>query len=169
MVKTYYHISPIDNKKSIISNGLKCNEDGETFLFDTLSQAKYISINQVFLDEYSLFKIDYKGIEVEPKRDMVMEMGADSQYIIKQTSIKPQFIKHLKDESLNFMNESFKQEFLQKKKIGEYRGLIPKEAEEYAIDNLRLFENSLRYVNKRFKKKYTLLSIDELNSKWNSK
>jgi len=101
MKKKYYHITNCENAVSILTNGIKCNEDFEIFLFDdvgykflgyTSTVANHIAKNQIFLDKYAMFEIDAKGITGHIENDNVAEITAKWQYILKQDIIKPEYI-----------------------------------------------------------------------------
>ncbi len=104
-IKKYYHISKNDHEvtNSILTNGLRCNDDGHIFIFENIKFSFYgventvcdhIASNQVFLDEYSLFEINEKGINnINP--DNVGEITAKFQWIVSQEYINPIYIKHL--------------------------------------------------------------------------
>ena len=87
-----YHITDTKNAYSIIHNGLKANEDGDVFLFDNksikkilykdyISIADVIAVEQLFLEEYVMFEIDVRGLELE--YDEVGELTTKLQYIHK--------------------------------------------------------------------------------------
>jgi len=103
----YYHISPIENKESILATGLKSNEG--IFLFTQLEQAIHIASNQIGINEYSIFKIDKSGMTGKLEHDGVAELGSKYQYILDQELVEAKYVKHIKDESLNvfdMINES---------------------------------------------------------------
>jgi hypothetical protein len=92
--KKLYHITHIDNFTSIINEGLKANNKGEIFIFDNIDCASHIAINQIFLfDNYALFEINPKGIDVELINDNVTEYTSKHQFIIYQNIILPKYLK----------------------------------------------------------------------------
>lgn len=99
----YYHITRKSKEtiKSIQSNGLTCDEDGNIFLFENKSIghdgvintiADCVAQGQIFLDEYVMFEIDSKGITAELIPDEVAEFGAKFQWIAKQPKIDYKYI-----------------------------------------------------------------------------
>jgi hypothetical protein len=99
----YYHITKIDLITVILTNGLKANEEGEIFLFENKSLqhpetkvintiADTIAKNQIFLEEYAMFEIDAKGINVELINDNVGEISSIFQWIVKQPVINKEHI-----------------------------------------------------------------------------
>ena len=97
----YYHITNPSNKDSILKDGLKCNEEGEIFLFENKSikidnsihyVSDLIAKNQIFLTEYAMFEIDLKGIEQPLINDNVAETSSSLQWIAKQPIIKLEHI-----------------------------------------------------------------------------
>lgn len=114
----YYHVSSRENFYKILNEGIKANEDGEIFLFDTEfvlnpcfdplkpeSGAKVIDVaasiarNQVFLHEFIVVEIDAEGITGELINDKVGEFTAPLQWIVKQQVIEADFICEWWDES----------------------------------------------------------------------
>jgi hypothetical protein len=100
VTKTYYHISPIENKDSILIEGLK-SEQKEIFVSDCEEQLIHIAHSQIFTLEYSVFEILPSGINGNIEWDNVAEMGAKHQFIIEQNLISPEHIRHLRDEKWN--------------------------------------------------------------------
>jgi len=108
----YWHLSPIENKESILKDGLKCNDYGEIFLFlegtvhdpEGLFESRRVSDsiarNQVFCEEFDIYMISYKGINSEIQNDNVAECTSALQFFIKQEKILPQFIWHKKRRSI---------------------------------------------------------------------
>lgn len=102
-IRFYYHITPMENVKSIKENGLKTT-DGELFLFDgadilyefirekrdgTFTRENHwvpidriIARNQLFLSNYAVFAVMLNDEEVaQLKPDLVGESTAGSQFI----------------------------------------------------------------------------------------
>ena len=98
LMTDYYHITLIENLDSILANGLSANSEMQIFVCTSLEQLPKIAGQQVFINEYSVFKIDPKGIEATPTHDDVAETGNEFQFIINQPLIKPEYIEHVKDE-----------------------------------------------------------------------
>lgn len=94
--ETFFHISPTENKESILTNGLKSN-GGYIFLFTNISQQIHIAVKQLGIYEYSVFQIFPEGIGVPIENDNVAEVGAQYQVYIEQDLIESQFVKHLND------------------------------------------------------------------------
>lgn len=99
--KAYYHISPIENKDSILSQGLK-SEHKQIFVSDCEEQLILIANSQIGTLEYSVFEIMSTGIKGKILWDNVAEIGAGHQFIIKQNVISPEHIKHLRDVKWNY-------------------------------------------------------------------
>ena len=96
----YFHISPIENKESILLNGLK-SDTKEIFVSDSEQQLILIASSQIFTNEYSVFKILPNKIKGKIIQDNVAEVGANHQFIIEQNIISPNDIVHLRDELWN--------------------------------------------------------------------
>ena len=99
----YYHITNTDAEtiQSILKNGLRCNSEGEIFVFENKSigynnvintVADSIANNQIFLNEYVMFEVDDKGFNSDLINDNVGEMSSNQQWYIKQPFIDK---KHL--------------------------------------------------------------------------
>ncbi len=96
----YYHISRIENKDSIIRNGIRANE-GHIFMCTSLKQLPMIAVNQIGTNEYSIFQIGRRGITSEILSDNVAESGSETQFYIQQDIIVPEDVFHIKDELWN--------------------------------------------------------------------
>jgi len=97
----YYHITNKNNIRSIFDNGIKCNKNGEIFLFENIGLkcngiingiSDCIANNQIFLDEYVMFEINNKGFKTESIPDNVAEISAKWQWILKQEVIVPKYV-----------------------------------------------------------------------------
>lgn len=110
----YYHITHKKNVSNIIKNGLLANTDGDIFLFENKSiitigiaknsQNKWvlgrikrtiadnIALNQIFIEEYAMFKIDAHGITSHLTNDNVAELGSEFQWIVKQPKIDKRYV-----------------------------------------------------------------------------
>lgn len=103
MGKKLYHITAVENIDSILSEGLKVNEEGMIFLFENKSIlntitneyariADLIAYGQIFLKKYAMFEIDAEGID-DLENDNVAELSAGNQWITRQniptTKISP--------------------------------------------------------------------------------
>lgn len=103
-----FHITKIDNIDSILTEGLKVNDNGELFLFKQ-NEWKYpsyalagtpthwvflgnlIAMNQLFMKEYALFEVDVNENDLEP--DNVAEYTAEDQFIYHK-NIEPDKIEY---------------------------------------------------------------------------
>ncbi|MDD2819840.1 MAG: hypothetical protein PHW29_01120 [Flavobacterium sp.] len=92
----YYHISPVKNLDSILSEGIK-SEDKEIFVCDNETYLPIIASSQLFTNEYSIFKISNNGITGKIIQDEVAELCSKNQYIILQNVIKPEHIVHMEN------------------------------------------------------------------------
>lgn len=101
LIKTYYHISPIENRDSILKEGLK-SERKQIFVSDCEEQLILIAHSQIGLPEYSVFEIMPTGIKGKIEWDNVAEIGAGHQFIINQNLINPEYIRHLRDVKWNY-------------------------------------------------------------------
>jgi hypothetical protein len=95
VIRKYYHITPFENYKNILREGLKANPLGEIFVFDTNHRGiiEYASINQLAITHCALFEIDANGITGEIEDDNVGEYTSQYQKIIHQDLIKPEFLR----------------------------------------------------------------------------
>ena len=95
----YYHITTPDAWKYIQKNGLKCDDEGNIFLLNTMFPAvvEFVAFGQLFgsQKDYVLIEVDGRGIDGPLDIDNVAEISAylGHQWIVKQDSIS---IKHLK-------------------------------------------------------------------------
>ena len=96
----YFHISPIENRDKILNEGLKSSYN-EIFISNNELQLILIASNQIFTNEYSVFKILPEGINGKILPDNVAEIGSGHQYIIKQGKISPKHIEFVRDEIWN--------------------------------------------------------------------
>ncbi len=96
----YYKIVPIGDTESIMEKGL-ISDDKEIFVADILEQLPTIALGQIGLYEYSILKINSKGITGRIKPDNVLEGGAGHQFIIKQSIIEPKYIEHVEVKKWN--------------------------------------------------------------------
>lgn len=92
----FYHISPIENKDSILTNGL-ISTSSEIFVCNEFNQLRRIAHGQLGISEYSIFKIPSSNITGEILNDDVAEFGAQYQFIVKQDIIESKCISHVKD------------------------------------------------------------------------
>lgn len=109
----YYHITHKKNKKSILTEGLKCNSEGQIFFFENKSISGFgvvntiadiIARNQVFLDGYTMFEIDSAAFETDLINDNVGELSRHQQWYIYQSNIDPVFINLFGDYETNYTN-----------------------------------------------------------------
>ena len=98
-----YHITNMENLESILEEGIKCNADGEIFVFENKSIhcngitnfiADMIARNQIFLKEYIMIEIDENAFESELIPDDVAELCHKQQWYVKQEIIAPEFLNH---------------------------------------------------------------------------
>lgn len=92
----FYHISPIENKDSILANGL-ISASSEIFVCNEFNQLKRIASGQLGITEYSIFKISSSNITGKILNDNVGEFGSQHQFIIKQDIIENKYISHVED------------------------------------------------------------------------
>ncbi|WP_269237342.1 hypothetical protein [Flavobacterium flavigenum] len=92
----FYHISPIENKDSILKNGL-ISTSSEIFVCNEFNQLRRIAHGQLGISEYSIFKIPSSNITGEILNDDVAEFGAQYQFIVKQDIIESKCISHVED------------------------------------------------------------------------
>ena len=139
----YYHITESKNVKKILKDGLKCDEEGNIFLFEhssyktivpimnnetnkkiselleagaesfpipfeekVVSVADTIAINQLFITRGAILEINSNGITADLIPDNVAESSARFQWIAKQKTINPKYIKLY--EMRNFKERYFK-------------------------------------------------------------
>ena len=100
MRKQYYKIVPTKDTESIIEKGL-ISANGEIFVSDILEQLPLIAQSQLGLFEYSILKINSKGITGRIMSDNVAEIGSGNQFIIKQNIIDSKHIEHVEDKKWN--------------------------------------------------------------------
>lgn len=100
-----YHICP-DNKaivKDILRDGLRCNSEGQIFLFENKSigltgskviktVADCVASTQVGISRYTMLEINTDGVLSELIPDQVGELTAKFQWYIMQKRIKPEYI-----------------------------------------------------------------------------
>ncbi|WP_405226333.1 hypothetical protein [Dokdonia sp. Asnod1-B02] len=127
MNKDYFHISRIENKDSIIKNGLNAT-DGKIFLFDNILQSRNIAFNQLFIDEYSFFRVSSKGFKSKVKEDNVAELGTEHQFYLEQENIAPEYIEFSSDQKFNIYDYLEEVDYPRYKNLGysdeQYIGII---------------------------------------------
>ncbi|MHC0440992.1 hypothetical protein [Flavobacterium sp. 3-210] len=99
----YYHITDIENKESILANGL-ISEESEIFVCDNFDQLKMIAFNQLFITEYSIFEISREGFSVKLIQDNVADFGSGHQYILQQSKIENKYIKFVEDAKFHYFD-----------------------------------------------------------------
>ncbi len=137
MEKTkYFHLTPIDNKDSILKNGLQAGADTQIFMFTNLAVASSIAANQVEIprgEMFVVFEIQADGITSKIINDNVGENTAEFQFYIEQKEIYPQHIRVLyedillDDEEIRDWNEEYFAAFdkcVQGEELEEGEGLI---------------------------------------------
>lgn len=94
-MKTFYHVTRVENIDSIVLNGLKANEEGDVFLYEEypLTELGRLSLNastvgesiaknQLFIaDKYAVFTV--KAREKDLVKDNVAESTSTIQHINK--------------------------------------------------------------------------------------
>ncbi len=125
--KKMYHVTSIENLKSIMANGIRSNTDGEIFLFDELDiwnpyvgdifVSDHIAKNQVFLEKYVMIEINPKGIVDEVVNDNVGEFTAPVQWILSQIVIHQKFLKVIGYRKGSFGLNGFYYEWYEPKEI----------------------------------------------------
>ncbi|WP_395051658.1 hypothetical protein [Flavobacterium sp.] len=148
----YYHLSPPENKDSILSNGLISTEN-QIFLFTNLEQAIHIATNQIFIYEYSIFEVSKEGITGKLLNDNVGEFGAKYQWILEQEYVEAKFIKFIKDESHNYIDIAIESDAIR------YRALGFSEAQ--IIQLMCYCPNKLERYNEVHGTNFTLLVANE--------
>ena len=122
MRKFYYHVTCKENLQSILTDGLKANEDGDIFLFDNatifnpygclidrevmkatygvtvMTVADHICNYQIFIhNECVMIKVDSRGIDKKKfVEDKVAELPSHlhKQWIAKQQVIEPKWLTY---------------------------------------------------------------------------
>lgn len=106
MEQKYYHVTRLETYEKILLEGLKCNNEGNIFVFENkavkqiigneefiIKAADHIALNQVFIKgKCVMLEIDSKGITGKILPDNVAESTAKLQWIIKQKIIEPKHI-----------------------------------------------------------------------------
>ncbi len=115
----YYHISSIKNKESILTNGIK-SKSNEIFICNDIEQLSSIAIDQLGINEYSIFEIKEEGITGEFIVDKVADFGSDKQFLVSQDKIEPAFISFLKDEIYHYWDLAEITEIKKLKAMGRY-------------------------------------------------
>ena len=93
MAHKIYHLTPHENTKSILKEGIKANEYGDIYVFTDMLVADTIAKNQIFTKRYSVFEINRKGIKVKLIPDQCAEFSQGFQRIIKQNEIDPKYLE----------------------------------------------------------------------------
>jgi hypothetical protein len=109
----YYHITALNNVQSILKNGLRCNSDGQIFVFENKSirindvnntVADIIANNQIFLDKYVMFEIDDKGFNTDLINDNVGELSSKRQWFVEQSVIDKKYLNVFGIFKTNYKN-----------------------------------------------------------------
>lgn len=88
----YYHVTELENKNSILKNGLESDENGNIFIYDDPSITDLLIKNQLFFTKYVVFKIDSCGIDVDLQNDNVAESTANKQFVVAQNKIHSTYL-----------------------------------------------------------------------------
>ena len=116
MANPYYHVTHLAHAVSIQQYGLKCNEEGYIYLFDTALAAvknqygghttvhvpDFIASGQLGLAKYALFEVGSVGLDVVPEPDLVGESTARFQWRVRQAQIPPAHVRLLWTASVNY-------------------------------------------------------------------
>lgn len=106
-MKSYYHIAGIENKQSIMENGLIAGEDGYIYLLHGEKAmidemiSKYVALFQLGMENFSLFKVSEKGFNTSVEIDNVGELFARHQFRIKQ-NIEKKYIRFLSNRTATY-------------------------------------------------------------------
>ena len=112
MSEIFYHVTEAKNVKSILKDGLKCDNDGYIYLLTELDIQEtiygiwvflpdIISTEQIGIKKYSLFQIYSEGITSEIEDDNVGELVSEFQKRINQKIIHTDYIKLLEERKVN--------------------------------------------------------------------
>lgn len=166
--KEMYHLSPIENKQSILENGLR-SDNGEIFFFTKLEQAKHIACNQVGTKKYSIFEIDLAGIKGKLLKDNVAEFGSTFQFYVEQKSIEPQFVKHFLDVESNLYDQAEECELPKYRVLAKLYGARgKKQIDEVALamlEELVSFNSKwIEHYNKKYNKSIKFVDLNSLKA-----
>ena len=104
MNRTFFHITPISNKESILERGILANSESQIFVSDNFNHLKRIALCQLGIYEYSIFEISEANLTGAVVKDKVGEIGSDHLFIVYQNHISSQNISYLKDEIWDFFD-----------------------------------------------------------------
>ncbi|REE25653.1 hypothetical protein DFQ09_102244 [Winogradskyella pacifica] len=138
----YYHISDIKNKDRILKEGL-ISKEKEIFVCNNKEHLIVIASSQIGAENFSIYQINEAGFEVDLIQDNVAEIGAEFQFIVKQSKIESKFITHLEDKnyhSFDLYEESEKIKAL-------HMNLNP---EKHVQSCVRLNKKWLSYYNEKY-------------------
>lgn len=95
----YYHLTPTSNMGSILTRGLKCDEEGFIYLITdpNFLVFSHIALSQINAPECSLVEVCASGIKTEVLPDDVAEYGKGFQVRVKQGVIDSIAITHVAD------------------------------------------------------------------------
>jgi len=96
MPEKYYYISSPNSKEEILTEGIKA-EINNTILSETKSQLENFANLQLRIRHYSIFEISAKGLKNKLLAGNVTIVGSASVFLLRNTLIKPEFVKHLHD------------------------------------------------------------------------
>lgn len=91
----FYHITDFKDHHKVIVEGLRSNEYGEIYVFNTNDKLiiQYASVFQLSLTNCALIEIDGEGITGSIEDDKVGEITSGFQKVIHQEIIKPEFLR----------------------------------------------------------------------------
>lgn len=100
--KVFYHITPVEDYKNIMEEGLKCNEFGQIFFMeftngfnksDLMDILCHVANNQVFTGHFALIQINPKGINSSILPDHAGEATDRYQRYIEQDIIENKHVQ----------------------------------------------------------------------------
>ena len=100
----YYHVTEVENVDSILKNGLKADEEGLIYVYDTYSVdlegvdiflSDIITLGQLGYKKYAVIKVNAEPYRKYAKPDNVGELCASYHRILKVKIIKPEDIELL--------------------------------------------------------------------------
>jgi len=92
-----FHLTPIANKASIQAEGIRGSEQGKIFVFTDMIVANTIARDQVFTPQFSVFRINPKGVRGKIIPDRVAEIAARWHRVIRQAKILPHYLTLVSD------------------------------------------------------------------------
>ncbi len=87
-----FHLTPTTNKVAIQVEGIRANGEGKIFAFTDMRVANTIARDQIFTPQFSVFRINPKGIQGKIIYDRVAEIAAHWHRVILQVKILPRHL-----------------------------------------------------------------------------